>query len=335
MSGEKESASARETIRAAFKTFDADDSGRVDASELAELVSSLGGIFTEGDLQSAMRILDKDGDGYIDYDEFERWWMNQSDDLDGDGNVGELEKSLHRIKKLGEQRFHVDIHTASWHGDIEVVNRLLQTNSEVVNERDTTEYGDMNTPLHYAAYQGHTNLCLLLMQAKAKVDATNAFGCTPLFFAAQQDRIEIVQLLLQKGGANAKLRESEHHFSPVDVASSNAMLDVFRSHPGDKPSIPAPPKASNISQKSIHLTWTQPSPKVTETLPISGYKLKITREGGNNISTLKLVGPYPPAFTMDKLRPDTTYSIQIAAVSLHGASDYSTALVVSTEQGTS
>ncbi|CAK4108451.1 unnamed protein product [Aphanomyces euteiches] len=67
MSDEKESASARETIRAAFKTFDADDSGRVDASELAELVSSLGGILTEGDLQSAMRILDKDGNGYIDY----------------------------------------------------------------------------------------------------------------------------------------------------------------------------------------------------------------------------------------------------------------------------
>ena len=56
-----------ETIRAAFAAFDADGSGSIDASELLELVESLGGILSPDEFQAALRLLDKDGNGVISY----------------------------------------------------------------------------------------------------------------------------------------------------------------------------------------------------------------------------------------------------------------------------
>ncbi|KAF0700913.1 Aste57867_8561 [Aphanomyces stellatus] len=322
-------ASQKETIRAAFQNFDADGSGCIDASELADLVSTLGGILSPDELKAALAVLDTDGNGFVSLDEFERWWLSKSSDLDGDGQTGDLEKALERLKELGQERFHVDIHTACWKGDTAVVERLLEHDPEKPNARDTTEFGDMNTPLHYAAYQGHTALCKRLMAAKAKVDATNALGCTPIFFAAQQDRIDTVRCLLQEGRANVRLRESEHQFSPVDVAASTKMLDVFRGHHGEKPSVPAPVEVSVVTTSSFRIAWKAPPSKVTETLPISGYKLKLTPTNGGK-ATLKLMGPYPTALTLNKLSPDTAFDVQVSAVSLHGASDYSTAVTCAT-----
>ncbi|KDO23987.1 hypothetical protein SPRG_10684 [Saprolegnia parasitica CBS 223.65] len=223
-----------ETIRAAFAAFDTDGSGSIDTTELVELVESLGGILSPDEFQAALKLLDKDGNGVISYNEFAAWWRHAGDDLDGDGATGELEKALSRLKELGQQRYHVDIHTACWKGDVAVVERLLE--HDVVNDRDATEFGDMNAPLHYAAYQGHLPLCRLLIEKKAKINATNAVGCTALFFASQQEHTSVVQYLLEQG-ADAKLRESEHLLSAIDVTSSMAVLDTFRAIRGESKSI--------------------------------------------------------------------------------------------------
>ncbi|ETV92514.1 hypothetical protein H310_13197 [Aphanomyces invadans] len=330
-----DAASQRETIRAAFNAFDVDGNGRMVASELAELVTSLGGAVSSVELEAALRVLDKDSDGVIDLGEFERWWMHASDDLDGDGHMGQMEKALARLKELGQKRFHVDIHTACWNGDMDVVSRLVQADKDVVHAKDATEFGDLNTPLHYAAYQGHTDLCAYLMD-HAKVDAVNAIGCTPLFFASQQDRRDVVELLLRKGGANARLRETEHHFSAVDVASSTEMLQVFRNHrPNDKPAAPSAPAISSAGPTGVHVTWRAPAPKPTESLPISGYKVKFTATSPSQQPPfLKLVGPHPTALRIDTLAKNTLYTVQVAAVTLHGASDYSAAVTVSTADAT-
>ncbi|ETV69741.1 hypothetical protein H257_14589 [Aphanomyces astaci] len=328
-------ASQRETIRAAFRAFDEDGSGRIDANELSDLITSLGGVMSSVELQEALRVLDKDGDGVVDQDEFEKWWTSASDDLDGDGRLGQLETALARLKEHGQKRFHVDIHTACWHGHLDVVTRLVEADREIVHAKDTTEFGDLNTPLHYAAYQGHLDLCqFLLHDARAKVDATNAMGCTPLFYASQQDRHHVVKFLLQ-GGANARLRESEHHFSAVDVACSLDMLVVFRSHtPNDKPSVPlAPVVAATVPSTSrVQISWRPPASKPSESLPISGYKIKVTLLLSNEplTTTLQLVGPHPTTLWLDKLVQDASYTVQVAAVTLHGASDYSIGTVIST-----
>lgn len=132
-----------ETARAAFACYDHDGNGSIDAKELRQLIKDLGGQLLDEDLAKALRVLDQDANGSIDLDEFLSWWTAQSQDLDGDGLESELEIALGRLKELGRQRFHVDIHTAAWSGFGDVVSRLLEDDDEreVVNARDSTDYG--------------------------------------------------------------------------------------------------------------------------------------------------------------------------------------------------
>lgn len=134
-------AELRETIRVAFSRYDEDGSGAIDATELRNLVHDLGGVLTDSDLKSALHMLDRDRNGVIDLQEFISWWTTQAADLDGDGAVTDLEKTLERLKEFGRERFHVDIHTAAWSGSHDVVARLVEDDKELANEKDVTEYG--------------------------------------------------------------------------------------------------------------------------------------------------------------------------------------------------
>lgn len=131
----------RETIRAAFARYDEDANGSIDARELRRLIEDLGGVLTDSDLSAALRVLDKDRNGVIDLQEFIGWWTSQAADLDGDGAVTDLEKTLERLKEFGRECFHVDIHTAAWRGFADVVERLVQDDSELATERDSSDYG--------------------------------------------------------------------------------------------------------------------------------------------------------------------------------------------------
>lgn len=128
----------RETIYAAFACYDEDNSGWIDATELRHLVADLGGVLTERDFSKALHILDRDNNGVIDKDEFAAWWAGQSEDNEA---FGEVEKTLARLKDLGRQRFKVDIHTACWNGFTDVVARLVEEGSELVNQKDSSDYG--------------------------------------------------------------------------------------------------------------------------------------------------------------------------------------------------
>lgn len=181
-------AELRETIRAAFARYDEDASGSIDACELRRLVEDLGGAMTDRSLSAALRVLDNDRSGTIELQEFVNWWTSRVIDLDGDGAVSDLEKALERLKELGRERFHVDIHTAAWRGFHDVVSRLVQDDGDLVHEKDATEYGvrgscascssagwgstltaaripqNLNTALHYAAYCGHVDICETLVR---------------------------------------------------------------------------------------------------------------------------------------------------------------------------
>ena len=59
-------------LRSAFKLFDTDNSGTIDANEIAKL---LGGeefkdVYTTEQLEEAIKEVDENGDGEIDFDEF-------------------------------------------------------------------------------------------------------------------------------------------------------------------------------------------------------------------------------------------------------------------------
>ena len=55
------------------------------------------------------------------------------------------------------------------------------------------------TCLHIAADNGHLDICRLLLDKGAQVEAKDNRGCTPLHWAAREGYVEIVRLLCDRG----------------------------------------------------------------------------------------------------------------------------------------
>ena len=61
-------------IRQAFEAMDADDSGTLDREEVRSLIAMMGKRLTDAELDEAMKELDGDGSGEIDFREFSIYW---------------------------------------------------------------------------------------------------------------------------------------------------------------------------------------------------------------------------------------------------------------------
>lgn len=59
-----------------FDKYDADNSGKIDADEFKTLCYSLGQRLNDTELKLAMKMLDEDGDGEINYAEFKKWYKD-------------------------------------------------------------------------------------------------------------------------------------------------------------------------------------------------------------------------------------------------------------------
>eukprot|EP01033_Poteriospumella_lacustris_P013366 gene13366-9570_t len=66
-------------VTSRFMEFDKDNSGTLETKELASLCKSLGSPLTLNELESAIFILDKNGDGKIELNEFLSFWLNRDD----------------------------------------------------------------------------------------------------------------------------------------------------------------------------------------------------------------------------------------------------------------
>ena len=90
---------------------------------------------------------------------------------------------------LDELDFERGLCGASSRGDLSRVQELLGRRERDPNERDTSDY----TPLHYAARQGHEEVCVLLLGKRAAVDAiAGEARATPLHRACAAGHVQVI-----------------------------------------------------------------------------------------------------------------------------------------------
>ena len=63
-------------MRQLYKKYDKDDSGKLERDEVAQLVQDHGIELDQTELDTVVQMLDKDGDGLVGFEEFERWWQS-------------------------------------------------------------------------------------------------------------------------------------------------------------------------------------------------------------------------------------------------------------------
>ena len=112
--------------------------------------------------------------------------------------------------------------SASRDNDLVALEELLQRprNPNVANK-------DGKTPMFRAAEQGHVQLMELLLEAGAMTDEPEfALGQTPMSTAAQNGCLDVVRFLAEVGAA--KDQAANYGATPLWVAAENGHLDIVR-----------------------------------------------------------------------------------------------------------
>jgi|HubBroStandDraft_6_1064221.scaffolds.fasta_scaffold759160_1 ankyrin repeat protein len=132
---------------------------------------------------------------------------------------------------LGHPAFCGEIHDAAGSGDLEKVKALLKDNPDLIFSKDNIG----GTPLHQAAFKGHTDVAELLLASKANVNAKDNNGQTPLQWVAEAGYSDMAKLLLaNKADVNAKDNNGRTplawalHFNHEDLA------ELLRQHGGQE-----------------------------------------------------------------------------------------------------
>ncbi len=117
----------------------------------------------------------------------------------------------------------IDVNNAAREGWADVVAKHLALDPLAVHRRGVVG----ETPLHWAAHNGHTNVCRLLLDAGAEVNADEIglYGGKPLHWAAEK-QANVVRLLLDRGaavdGRNARAAATYHGFTPLIWCASQS-----------------------------------------------------------------------------------------------------------------
>ena len=116
---------------------------------------------------------------------FAAWlWIHNEDE------VGDYLLPMHPEKPEA-----VPLYYAAMLGFCDLAEHLISENPEHVNARG----GSKETPIHVAAFAGHTNILSLLLEHGVDVDDRDTRDRTPLHLASMKGRVEAGQCLLDRG----------------------------------------------------------------------------------------------------------------------------------------
>lgn len=138
-----------------------------------------------------------------------------------DGEKVEILQALINNKYGSEQDSL--LHLAAMIGEINAVRYLISKGVEVNARNDL-----LHTPLHLAAGIGHVEIVeVLVQQGNAAIDVFDARNQTPMHYAVNNKKLEVVKLLLKLGGdVNlARQRQGSMNLSPLHNAVSSSNYD--------------------------------------------------------------------------------------------------------------
>ena len=125
---------------------------------------------------------------------------------------------------LVERGAHLDIFEGSAMGDLQRVRQLVDAQPGLANA--VTKDGFQ--PLGLAAFFGHLDVALFLLQMGAEVNSPsdNGLHVMPLHSAAANRQLEIARLLLEHGAmVNATQADD---FTPLHAAAQNGQLEMVK-----------------------------------------------------------------------------------------------------------
>jgi hypothetical protein len=133
------------------------------------------------------------------------------------GNIIEAQELLKRylglVNAVDDQNYErTPLHYAAENGYKEVCEVLIEYGADVdAKTKDTW------TPLYYAARNGHREVCEILIRHGANVNAKSQYGWTPLYSAARGGHEEVCEFLLESGAhVNA---ESKKGWTALHIAA--------------------------------------------------------------------------------------------------------------------
>ncbi|EXL39950.1 hypothetical protein FOCG_17452 [Fusarium oxysporum f. sp. radicis-lycopersici 26381] len=110
-------------------------------------------------------------------------------------------------------KYFTDLMIASYYGLHVIVKLLLDKDAKI--EAKDSEHGQ--TPLSWAAREGHEAIVKLLLEKDADIEANDDEGYTPLSWAAAFGQVAVVNLLLEKG-ANIEAKDNRGR-TPLQAAT--------------------------------------------------------------------------------------------------------------------
>ena len=165
-----------------------------------------------------------------DLDAVRRGLAEQPDLLNGTNAAGQsalLLAKYYRQEKVAEyllgQGPALDLFLASAVGETATVLKTIDADPSLLE----THSSDGWTPLHLAAFFGHSELAQALIDRGATIDSrsTNAMRNTPLHAATAGRKLEVIHLLLH-GGANVNATQ-EGGWTALHAAAQNGDREMF------------------------------------------------------------------------------------------------------------